>query len=72
MDQFDRSGFDNRIDLSFLYASLGQERLGTIVAGYADTASDGIDNINLGKSDVTADADVTTWNANFLIRAARA
>jgi len=70
VDQFDRSGFDNRIDLSFLYASLGQERLGTIVAGYADTASDGIDNINLAESDVIADADVISWNANFLIRPA--
>ena len=68
VDQFDAIGFDNRLYVSDLYASIGHERLGTVVVGYADTASDGIDNVNFADSDTLADADVINWNANFLIR----
>ena len=68
VDQSHPWGLDNRIDLSDLYATIGQENFGTIVVGYADTATDGIDNINLAELDTAADADVTNWNADFLIR----
>jgi hypothetical protein len=68
VDQTDATGFDNRVEVSDLYVSVGQERLGTLVIGYADTASDGIDNMNFADSDTLADADVINWNNRYFLR----
>jgi hypothetical protein len=46
-----------------------EKRFGGVSLGLLDTASDGIDNINLSGSNTLADAGVEAWNGGFLLRA---
>lgn len=69
VSQLDSVGDGQEIKLSDLYVNLIQEDLGEIVFGYADTASDGVDNYNFANADPLASMDVNDWNNEFFIRA---
>ena len=68
LDQFiDSSG--GRVEVSDVYWWVSNEKYGTVRLGLTDTASDGVDNINLAESDAAADVEVGNWLASFFLRA---
>ena len=68
LDQFvDSSG--GKVEVSDAYWWVGHDRYGTVRLGLTDTASDGVDNINLAESDAAADVEVANWLASFFLRA---
>jgi hypothetical protein len=68
LDQFvDSSG--GIVEVSDVYWWVSHEKYGTVRLGLTDTASDGVDNINLAESDAAADVEVGNWLASFFLRA---
>jgi hypothetical protein len=68
LDQLvDSSG--GKVEVSDSYWWISHERYGTVRLGLTDTASDGVDNINLAESDAAADVEVANWLASFFLRA---
>ena len=70
VDQLDRWGDGLVVELPYLFGQFGHERLGTIIVGQSDSASDEVDGINLSESDAVADASVGDWIEEFYLRAA--
>lgn len=70
VNQIDADGEETTGELSDLFFTLTHEKLGTLLIGYADSASDGIDNNNFANADALAGADVMDWNGAFFLRAA--
>jgi hypothetical protein len=70
VDQLDLDGDGAIIELTYAFGKLAHEKLGEIVIGQADSASDDIDNINLAESDAVSDASGENWIDEFFLRAA--
>lgn len=70
VDQLDANGDGASLELSDAYVDIGHDDYGHVFVGVLDSASDGVDDINLADVDAVSDASVDDWNDNFFLRLA--
>ena len=68
VDQTQSSEADPDSDGAETFIGIGNEKLGELNLGYANSVTDDIDNINLSHSGAAGDASVEDWNGMFFLR----